>query len=209
MGTLGDRIGRRRLLMIGAGAFGAVSVLAAFSPTAETLILSRALLGIAGATLAPSTLSLIFSMFKDPAPADPRDRRLDLGVLRGQRHRSRRRRDPARALLVGLGLPDRPAGDGPAAHPRPARAPGVSRPRRGPTRPGERRAVAGRHPRRDLRAQADRAGRAVDRTRRVRRRRSRRRDRVRSASASTGRSDARPRSCSGSRRSARPWPSTS
>jgi DHA2 family multidrug resistance protein-like MFS transporter len=66
MGTLGDRIGRRRLLMIGATAFGLVSVLAAFSPTAEWLIVSRALLGIAGATLAPSTLSLIFHMFQDP-----------------------------------------------------------------------------------------------------------------------------------------------
>jgi len=66
MGTLGDRIGRRRLLMIGAAAFGATSLLAAFSTSAEMLILSRALLGIAGATLAPSTLSLIFSMFQDP-----------------------------------------------------------------------------------------------------------------------------------------------
>jgi MFS transporter, DHA2 family, multidrug resistance protein len=66
MGTLGDRVGRRRLLLIGAVAFGAVSLMAAFSTSAEMLILSRALLGIAGATLAPSTLSLIFSMFKDP-----------------------------------------------------------------------------------------------------------------------------------------------
>src|SRR5262245_41052386 len=66
MGTLGDRIGRRRLLLFGAGAFGVGSLLAAFSPTAETLIVSRALLGIAGATLAPSTLSLIFHMFQDP-----------------------------------------------------------------------------------------------------------------------------------------------
>ena len=66
MGTLGDRIGRRRLLLIGAAGFGAVSLLAAFSTSAEMLIASRALLGIAGATLAPSTLSLIFSMFKDP-----------------------------------------------------------------------------------------------------------------------------------------------
>ncbi len=66
MGTLGDRIGRRKLLMIGAALFGAVSILAAFSRTPEMLILSRALLGIAGATLAPSTLSLIFSMFEDP-----------------------------------------------------------------------------------------------------------------------------------------------
>jgi DHA2 family multidrug resistance protein-like MFS transporter len=66
MGTLGDRIGRRKLLLIGAAAFGAVSLLAAFSVSPEMLILSRALLGIAGATLAPSTLSLIFSMFQDP-----------------------------------------------------------------------------------------------------------------------------------------------
>jgi DHA2 family multidrug resistance protein-like MFS transporter len=66
MGTLGDRIGRRRLLMFGAVAFGAGSVLAAFSTSAEMLILARALLGIAGATLAPSTLSLIFNMFHDP-----------------------------------------------------------------------------------------------------------------------------------------------
>ena len=66
MGTLGDRIGRRRLLLIGAGAFGVGSLLAAFSPSAELLIASRALLGIAGATLAPSTLSLIFHMFQDP-----------------------------------------------------------------------------------------------------------------------------------------------
>jgi MFS transporter, DHA2 family, multidrug resistance protein len=66
MGTLGDRIGRRRLLMIGAAAFGALSILAAFSSSPGQLIAARALLGIAGATLAPSTLSLIFSMFQDP-----------------------------------------------------------------------------------------------------------------------------------------------
>jgi DHA2 family multidrug resistance protein-like MFS transporter len=66
MGTLGDRIGRRKLLLIGAAAFGLLSLLAAFSTTPEMLIASRALLGIAGATLAPSTLSLIFAMFEDP-----------------------------------------------------------------------------------------------------------------------------------------------
>jgi MFS transporter, DHA2 family, multidrug resistance protein len=65
MGTLGDRIGRRRLLMIGAAAFGAASVLAAFSTNAAMLIATRALLGIAGATLAPSTLSLVRNMFLD------------------------------------------------------------------------------------------------------------------------------------------------
>jgi DHA2 family multidrug resistance protein-like MFS transporter len=66
MGTLGDRIGRRRLLLGGAAAFGVVSVLAAMSTSPGQLIAARALLGIAGATLAPSTLSLIFAMFQDP-----------------------------------------------------------------------------------------------------------------------------------------------
>ncbi|MDM0076256.1 MFS transporter [Variovorax sp. J2P1-59] len=65
MGTLGDRIGRRKLLLIGAACFGIASVLAAFSTSAEMLIATRALLGVAGATLAPSTLSLIRNMFLD------------------------------------------------------------------------------------------------------------------------------------------------
>ena len=65
MGTLGDRIGRRRLLLIGAAAFALASLLAAFSTSAEMLIASRALLGIAGATIAPSTLSLIRNLFLD------------------------------------------------------------------------------------------------------------------------------------------------
>src|SRR5919197_6291764 len=66
MGTLGDRIGRRRLLLIGAAAFGVASLLAAFSTSAEMLIAARAVLGVAGATLAPSTMSLIRNMFHDP-----------------------------------------------------------------------------------------------------------------------------------------------
>jgi DHA2 family multidrug resistance protein-like MFS transporter len=66
MGTLGDRIGRRRLLLIGAAAFGLTSILAAFSTSAEMLIAARALLGVSAATLAPSTLSLIRNMFEDP-----------------------------------------------------------------------------------------------------------------------------------------------
>jgi MFS transporter, DHA2 family, multidrug resistance protein len=66
MGTLGDRIGRRRLLLIGAAAFGAASVLAAYSTSAEMLIATRTLLGIAGATLMPSTLGLISNMFTNP-----------------------------------------------------------------------------------------------------------------------------------------------
>jgi DHA2 family multidrug resistance protein-like MFS transporter len=67
MGNLGDRIGRRRLLMIGAAAFSVASVLAAFAPDANTLIAARALLGVAGATLMPSTLSLLRNIFVDDA----------------------------------------------------------------------------------------------------------------------------------------------
>ena len=63
MGTLGDRFGRRRLLLIGATGFAAVSVLAAFAPTAGLLIAARALLGFFGAMLMPSTLSLLRSIF--------------------------------------------------------------------------------------------------------------------------------------------------
>lgn len=65
MGALSDRIGRKKLLLIGSTAFGAASLLAAYAPTAGWLILARALLGIAGATIMPSTLSLIRSLFPD------------------------------------------------------------------------------------------------------------------------------------------------
>jgi MFS transporter, DHA2 family, multidrug resistance protein len=78
MGTLGDRIGRRRLLLVGAAAFAITSVFAAFSTSPEMLIVSRAALGIAGATLAPSTLALIFFMFQDP-----RERTVAIGVWIG------------------------------------------------------------------------------------------------------------------------------
>lgn len=75
MGTLGDRIGRRRLLMIGMTAFALTSIFAAFAPSAELLIAARALLGVAGATLMPSTLSLISNMF-----TDVRQRAVAIGV---------------------------------------------------------------------------------------------------------------------------------
>ncbi|MFD8304960.1 MFS transporter [Streptomyces sp. NPDC059690] len=67
MGSLGDRIGRRRLLLLGAAAFGAASLIAAYADSAETLIAARAVLGIGGATLMPSTMALIRTMFTDPA----------------------------------------------------------------------------------------------------------------------------------------------
>ena len=75
MGTLGDRVGRRQLLLIGAVIFGAASILAAFSFTPTMLIASRAILGLASATLAPSTLSLLRTMF-----LDPRERTVAVGV---------------------------------------------------------------------------------------------------------------------------------
>ncbi|WP_241986434.1 MFS transporter [Cryobacterium psychrophilum] len=65
MGSLGDRVGRRRLLLIGATGFGLVSIGAAFSPTIEWLIVARAVLGFFGAMLMPSTLSLLRSTFTD------------------------------------------------------------------------------------------------------------------------------------------------
>ncbi|MEU4337416.1 MFS transporter [Micromonospora lupini] len=65
MGALGDRIGRRRLLLLGATAFGAASLLAAYADSAATLIAARAVLGVGGATLMPSTLALVRNMFHD------------------------------------------------------------------------------------------------------------------------------------------------
>lgn len=78
MGALGDRIGRRRVLMFGAGGFVAASLLCAFATSPEMLIAGRTLLGIAGSTLAPSTLALISNMFRDPG-----QRSLAIGVWAG------------------------------------------------------------------------------------------------------------------------------
>jgi MFS transporter, DHA2 family, multidrug resistance protein len=76
MGTLGDRIGRRRLLLAGSAAFGLTSLLAAYSTSPEMLIVARALQGIAGATLVPCAMSLLFAMF-----LDERQRGVALGVM--------------------------------------------------------------------------------------------------------------------------------
>ncbi|MGG7573939.1 MFS transporter [Streptomyces sirii] len=65
MGALGDRIGRRKLLLSGALLFGLASGVAAYAQSAETLIAARALLGVGGATLMPSTLALIRNLFHD------------------------------------------------------------------------------------------------------------------------------------------------
>ncbi|MEU3017384.1 MFS transporter [Nocardiopsis sp. NPDC007018] len=66
-GSLGDRIGRRRLLLAGSALFGAASLAAALSTTPEALITARALMGVGGAALMPSTLALIRNVFTDPA----------------------------------------------------------------------------------------------------------------------------------------------
>ncbi len=65
MGNIGDRIGRKRLLLLGGAAFAVASVLAAYSTSPEMLIATRALLGVAGATIMPATMSLIHTMFTD------------------------------------------------------------------------------------------------------------------------------------------------
>jgi DHA2 family multidrug resistance protein-like MFS transporter len=126
MGTLGDRIGRRRLLLWGATAFGVVSVLAALSTSPEQLIAARALLGVAGATLAPSTLSLIFAMF-----TDPRQRSVAIGIWitsfsAGGAIGPGVGWGAAGAVLVGFGVFAGGAGDGAAAAAGAAGAAGVS-----------------------------------------------------------------------------------
>ena len=75
MGSLGDRIGHKTLLLCSATGFALASLLAAYAPTVGTLIAARALLGIAGASLAPSTLALIRGLFPQP-----RERAIAVGV---------------------------------------------------------------------------------------------------------------------------------
>ncbi|MFJ9417486.1 MFS transporter [Streptomyces sp. NPDC101227] len=75
MGSLGDRIGRKKLLLIGSLAFGAMSAVCAYATSPEMMIAARALLGVAGATLMPSTLALIRNLFHDP-----KERSLAVGI---------------------------------------------------------------------------------------------------------------------------------
>ncbi|MFE1309906.1 MFS transporter [Streptomyces sp. NPDC058755] len=74
-GTLGDRVGRRRILLLGYALFGVASAVAAFAQTAETLILARALLGVGGAMIMPATLSILRQVFPDR-----RERALAIGI---------------------------------------------------------------------------------------------------------------------------------
>ncbi|MFE9497810.1 MFS transporter [Streptomyces collinus] len=74
-GTLGDRIGRRRVLLLGYALFGVASAVAALAPSAQTLILARALLGVGGAMIMPATLSILRQVFPDR-----RERALAIGI---------------------------------------------------------------------------------------------------------------------------------
>ena len=76
MGTLGDRLGRRKILLMGAVAFGAASLLAALSTSAEMLIAARAIQGIAGATIVPSVMALTYGLFQNET-----DRTRAMGVI--------------------------------------------------------------------------------------------------------------------------------
>ena len=76
MGTLGDRIGRRRVLLTGAAAFGAASLFAALSTSAEMLIAARAIQGVAGATIVPSVMALTYGLFQHET-----DRTRAMGVI--------------------------------------------------------------------------------------------------------------------------------
>ncbi|MDQ0830038.1 DHA2 family multidrug resistance protein-like MFS transporter [Streptomyces achromogenes] len=74
-GTLGDKVGRRRILLLGYALFGVASALAAFAGTAEVLIVARALLGVGGAMIMPATLSILRQVFPDR-----RERALAIGI---------------------------------------------------------------------------------------------------------------------------------
>ncbi|MFF0163406.1 MFS transporter [Streptomyces sp. NPDC005263] len=74
-GTLGDRVGRRRILLLGYGLFGVASAVAALAGTAQTLIVARALLGVGGAMIMPATLSILRQVFPDR-----RERALAIGI---------------------------------------------------------------------------------------------------------------------------------
>ena len=74
-GTLGDRIGRRRVLLFGYGLFALASALAAYAPSPEVLIAARALLGVGGAMIMPATLSILRQVF-----TERRERALAIGI---------------------------------------------------------------------------------------------------------------------------------
>ena len=64
-GSLGDLFGERRVFSLGVGIFGVTSLLCAVSPTIETLVVARALQGVAGALLTPAALAIIVTTFPE------------------------------------------------------------------------------------------------------------------------------------------------
>ena len=125
LAVIGDRHGRKRMLMIGLTIFGVASVAGAFADSAATLTVARGLMGIGGACAMPATL------VHDRQRLSRRGTRSgDRGVVRGRRHRhrgrSRHRRAVARALLVGLGVPRQRARRAGHARPRRVVGPGVA-----------------------------------------------------------------------------------
>ncbi|MCP9977986.1 MFS transporter [Actinomadura madurae] len=120
MGGVGDRIGHKRLLLLGTAVFATASALTAYAPSAELLIAARAVLGVAGATLMPSCLSLIRRAF-----TEPKERTMAIGAFAGVAGLAVglgpvARRRAAGPLLVGLRLHDQRPDHGGGA-PRPAR----------------------------------------------------------------------------------------
>ena len=104
-GSLGDRFGRYKALTFGLSVFGLGSLLSAFATDAGVLILTRSLMGVGGAFIMPSTLSVLTNVFTEPNERSTRHRHLGGSVGPRSRHRTDHRRPPARALLVGLDLP--------------------------------------------------------------------------------------------------------
>ena len=178
MGTLGDRIGRRRLLLDWRRRLRPRLALAA----PHQLIAARALLGVAGATLAPSTLSLIRNMFQNP-----QERTFAIGVVDHELDRSggraADRRVAAGAVLVGLGVPAHAPRDGAAARGGARVASRVPGSRGGQVGLDQRGHVARRRAGGDLRSQTDRPGRRRSDPGCVDRRRPGRRCGVRSQAA--------------------------
>ena len=122
-GSLGDRYGRRRVFMLGAGLFTAASLLCAMAPSAELLIVARLLQGIGGALLTPGSLAMIEASFR-PGRSRPRDRRLVGAGRRRGRARTVAGWLPGGFGVVASDLPDQPParhlrhGDGQPPRPR-------------------------------------------------------------------------------------------
>ena len=108
-GSLADRIGRKKTFLAGLVIFAVGSAAAAFSGGVSALIAARAGMGVGGALMIPSTLSIISNMFRRPGRTPARHRPVGRYHRRRCRPRPDHRRAAAGPLLVGLGLPDQRA----------------------------------------------------------------------------------------------------